>query len=604
LPVRNKKLRHSQTVSPFGVGAIIDLMKESFIVCDTNKWIEFQRGRQLKKIIHDPFAKTLGVSDFRSAPVMDRNRIRNKLRITTLPVKRFPSWLFCAKCRKMQEWNNENELRMEKPECNDCDGGINLLPMRFIIVCEDGHIGDVPWRWWAHSDPENREPGKCYDGDLFFNDDPKLGGGLRSLEVRCDACGASRDLSNITVNNVLRSIGEDCPGIHPWEYQPEPNCEKIPQVVQRGASNVYFPIVSSALDIHNYEDETDSKIEEIRKNPIFSLLITGHGNEEFSSGLKSQIAKDLQCDVSLVEKVCENEQGGHVQSHKEIDLESQEYHAFFSNQNEMYSGEKFITEKVALNISQDHHEKIVALIDEIIIAKKLKEIRALRGFTRLDPENRIVKPSLDDEQDWLPAIEVYGEGIFISFKEKRLQKWEKEMEVTKRSRIIAERVPDSLFARYFPSQISPRFIMMHTFAHLLIKELSYRCGYSSASLREKIYSRILENGGESFGAILIYTADGDSEGSLGGLARMGKYPMIINNVLESFRKAEWCSMDPICKESTGQGFQNLNLAGCHACTLLSETSCVYMNSLLDRGLVLGTVLNKDLGFFSGTNETR
>lgn len=63
--------------------------------------------------------------------------------------------------------------------------------------------------------------------------------------------------------------------------------------------------------------------------------------------------------------------------------------------------------------------------------------------------------------------------------------------------------------------ITPKYILLHTIAHLLIRQLSFECGYTAASLRERIYCNTVNNEYEMSG-ILVYTASGDSEGTLGG----------------------------------------------------------------------------------------
>lgn len=88
--------------------------------------------------------------------------------------------------------------------------------------------------------------------------------------------------------------------------------------------------------------------------------------------------------------------------------------------------------------------------------------------------------------------------------------------------------------------------------------------------------------------LLIYTAAGDAEGTLGGLVRQGEAPHFAETLIRMLEAAAWCSADPLCAEHTGQGFGNLNRAACHACTLLPETSCQTGNTLLDRALVVGS----------------
>ena len=97
--------------------------------------------------------------------------------------------------------------------------------------------------------------------------------------------------------------------------------------------------------------------------------------------------------------------------------------------------------------------------------------------------------------------------------------------------------------------------------------------------------------------IFIYTASGDAEGTLGGLVRQGRadtFPQIFRRAIT---KARTCSNDPVCIMSHGQGRDSLNLAACHACGLLPETCCETGNILLDRGMIVGTYENPEIGFW-------
>jgi hypothetical protein len=152
-----------------------------------------------------------------------------------------------------------------------------------------------------------------------------------------------------------------------------------------------------------------------------------------------------------------------------------------------------------------------------------------------------------------------------------------------------------------PRDLTPKFVLLHTLAHLLIRQLSYDCGYGSASLRERIYCGSGKNDNTMQG-ILVYTASGDSEGTMGGLVRQGEPGRLEATFMEAVRVAEWCSSDPVCLESAGQGADNANLAACHSCTLVSETSCEEGNRLLDRALIVGSLNNPDLGFMTRLSE--
>ena len=98
--------------------------------------------------------------------------------------------------------------------------------------------------------------------------------------------------------------------------------------------------------------------------------------------------------------------------------------------------------------------------------------------------------------------------------------------------------------------------------------------------------------------IFIYTASGDSEGTMGGLVRQGyadTFPGIFKKAME---ESMTCSNDPVCSLSMGQGRDSLNLSACYSCCLIPETSCEEFNIFLDRGTIVGTYENREMGFYS------
>ena len=166
---------------------------------------------------------------------------------------------------------------------------------------------------------------------------------------------------------------------------------------------------------------------------------------------------------------------------------------------------------------------------------------------------------------------VRGEGIFIQFREPRLAEWLGKYGEQLISRISPIRATlDQLRGRRHqqPREITPRFVVLHTLSHLLINQLIYECGYGSASLRERLYC---SDGQHPMAGILIHTAAGDSEGTMGGLVRMGRPGRLEGIIRRGLEKARWCSTDPVCIESRGQGPDSCNLAACHSCALLPET---------------------------------
>ena len=228
---------------------------------------------------------------------------------------------------------------------------------------------------------------------------------------------------------------------------------------------------------------------------------------------------------------------------------------------------------------------LLSNLDQIVLATKLREVRALTGFSRYEPAGTVVTPALRGRLNWLPAIEVFGEGIFVTLKEEVVRRWEVGPS-SDRVRVLEERRAASYLADRLP-KVSPRFVLVHTLAHLLIRQLAFASGYASASLRERIFARDGQ-GDQAQAGFLIYTAAGDVEGTLGGLVRLGEAERLAPTLLATLEHATWCSSDPICRDSLGQGLNALNRAACHACALLPETSCVYANALLDRSLVVGS----------------
>jgi len=234
------------------------------------------------------------------------------------------------------------------------------------------------------------------------------------------------------------------------------------------------------------------------------------------------------------------------------------------------------------------------IFEKIVLVDKLREVRVLRGFQRINPSNDDFVPvDLKNEKDWLPATEVFGEGIFIAFSIGKINEWEKKNSDSINNRLSTMQNTHRKEELDFLKVPSPRFVLLHTFAHLLIRQLSFECGYSSSSLRERIYSDDNKMAG-----ILIYTADSDSEGALGGLVRQGKSDRFISTVLTALERGSWCSSDPVCRELPGQGMRGLNKAACHSCALLAETSCISHNALLDRMLLVGKDEKSNYGFFN------
>lgn len=285
----------------------------------------------------------------------------------------------------------------------------------------------------------------------------------------------------------------------------------------------------------------------------------------------------------------------------ESDYRRQEYRIFCRDIQEGLPKTNLLIRSSAM---ENYESLVQSSFERISLLHKLRETRAFVGFSRVFPGDDIAQEErwkliALEKKRWLPAIIVRGEGIFLKFREDRLDEWLEQAGAVHEGRLFQmNKNMGGLRKQRHQQQklITPKHVLIHTFAHLLINELVYECGYGSASLRERIYTA---DGDDPMSGVLIYTAAGDSEGSMGGLVKMGQPGYLETVIAKALEKARWCSSDPVCIESKGQGPDNCNLAACHSCALLPETSCEEQNRLLDRGVVVGTLDNPTVGFFEG-----
>jgi hypothetical protein len=577
---REREIRRMAAVTQFGVGAIWDHDGESLVQMDVSRWKSFGHDIELGRL-----ARALGVSGFRApATVGDDDQLG-------IPFFRFPEWLFCPQCRAMSRYNKRNAGL--PPSCSTCRSTPRLVPIRFVGICEDGHLFDIDWVWWAHRRSET--PGmNCRSSNISWQN--LAGGiGLESISVRCLDCKASCDLGD-----VVRTRHR-CTGRQPWQPPDSARkCDARTIGVQRGSSNVWFGAITSALDIPPDSDfkEGDASSTEIQNDSDFIALVQQSLGSYFESAQIDKLARrhDVGQDAihTLLTRARRLDSGDSSPNEPSVDnLRVGEWQALTGPAtNDARS--RFVVEPMdlsthlkGLDATNDEIARIAYLIDRLVAAKKIHEVRALRGFTRMTPENDhefIVSSSLDANVKWLPAYEVFGEGIFFTLDESAMRKWESRPTVIEAVSNLASN------SRGFPRDIGdvsrtlPRLYLLHTIAHLLIRQLAFDCGYPAASLRERLYVTDAERRTEMAG-VLIYTADGDAEGSMGGLVRQARPEEFVYTLSRALASAQWCSLDPICSE-TRSGPTNINIAACHSCCLTAETSCELSNQFLFRSLLV------------------
>ena len=598
-----RTIPRSQAIYPYGPGAILDWGQECFIVLDTKK----EGWRQAPKVFLPRLQNRLGAPEgFKLPPVAREGRSTRPL-----DVQRFPGWLFCPRCRQMSKWDRSREVenRGDVPRCSNrsCGPKSILVPMRYVAVCEGGHIADVDWYRWTHStQPGAQGPCDPRQARLYFDARADKGATLDALSIRCATCSAKRTLKEILNLNALAGI-QRCRGRQPWQPRDEEApCDHRPRVLQRSQTAVHYADIVSALDLTAPDDTGASEMDNAMQSVIDALLIT---SEEEAEPLVQHFVRKASSDTGRV--VDEREVRAWIRQHFGAPVEST---AVGYNESELLL-EEWPALTTPTDIESDHAQLVVRRdsadvtldipgIRDVYLIERLREVRALRGFRRVRPDAEMLRPDLGvtPPQAWLPATEVFGEGIFLEFDVNALVKWESSQQEALdkrlsriRGRLAAGEGASKRFAHIAPA--TARFMMLHTFSHLLMRQLCYECGYGGAAVRERLYVF------EDRSGLLIYTADGDSEGSLGGLVRQGRNDRLGRTIAAALERAAWCSNDPICREVPEHGFEKLDLAACHACALVAETSCTHLNALLDRQLVIGDGNQAVEGFFGGYLES-
>jgi hypothetical protein len=563
--------RRSQLVTTYGVGAIIAIEDESFMITGLDQW----EAADQDLWIHEPrLERHCRVNHF-VLPAASGDDKKDDV-----PVIRFPRWYSCSDCGELDQHRILSTAR-DVSECADCRTA--LVPSRFVMVCEGGHIDDFPYKAWVHG----RNGAKDGTHRLKMT---TLGmtASLRDIVIRC-SCGSSRSMEDAFRRNALRDIAW-CSANQPWLSRNDPDgCSRIPRVLQRGASNVWFSIVESAISIPPWSEDAFKALnrywEAIRHVPDAAIVgvLTGMGLDQASGYTIEELA----------EAVRERRDAEDVSN--EVDataIKDQEYTALNRGKVQRSAKQDFVCLP-----ARDLTDWVTEIFRSVMVVKRLREVRVLSSFTRVrEPEptdlDERISPLARERLPWLPAIEVVGEGIFLELAPHWLAEWERQPALQQRVEVLREnaRGREQGKSSTLSSRVTPRLLLTHTLAHLLINQWSLECGYPAASLRERLYVN------DDHAGMLIYTATSDSAGSLGGLISQANQDRLEPSLRSALASAAWCSSDPLCIESDAGGTDALNLAACHCCALLPETSCEEMNLLLDRAALIG-IAGRFTGYF-------
>lgn len=594
-------VRRAQMISTYGVGSMVAIGDQSYVVSGLDSWkIDQDSAIYEPRLQH--WLKVFGFQLPPAASPPSGDGVRVRL---------FPQMYSCPSCKDLKEFHRFGSPR-GKSECGACER--QLTPSRFVIACENGHLDDFPYFEWVHKKTTRNEESE--DRHHLSLHSTGRTASLQSVVVKC-SCGKSASLEGAFGRQALAALGILCRGRRPWLGRDagQSGCTAVPRTLQRGSSAAWFPVNRSALSIPPWSQSLQQMINK-RWTELHGLLEDGAdlkmlGNHIRRSGMLKGTPFTAEDALRAVERRIELTNSEGAASGEDIDFEPagdlrrEEYKQLCSEVVTVDRREEFECTPPPADAAQPKLRE--AGLDLVRQVKRLREVRALQSFTRvqmpdlLDRGGRFAAMS-EPSVNWLPAVEVSGEGVFVSLDKTRLAEWEARSGPAGRAERIRSNHTAALRRRAVSTQgatetveitspISARYVLLHTLAHALINEWSLESGYPAAALRERLYVA-----GDMAG-VLIYTATSDSAGSLGGVVAQGEYARLRTGLESALARVSWCSQDPPCMESEASGTDSLNLAACYACVLLPETSCETNNTFLDRAMLIGTPDDPATGFF-------
>ncbi len=609
---KNKySIRRDGLISPWGVGAIVPFPHdESLMVAGLDFWFDESHSFEDFVIVDERLSKRLGGKEFVMPPDFRDYSQDAKHAEMKIPAVRFPLWHYCPVCGNMEKIGTAEQRKRCSGEIRKANGKETycsknkakgktpfLVPERFIAVCEKGHIEDFPIMEWVHKKSDKPITDSC----KLVRSTGGSSASLSGIHYTC-TCGATATMSGAFGWDALSKIGYTCTGNRPWlGSEQNVECGEKLLVLQRGASNVWFADVISSVYIPVVEQKKNKETQNCIEAGI-KILSSSRTNGEIDLELIKKFVKsrkDFEPEIDenqaieeIYKKIAEEKE---YIPQTEDEYRKQEYDILITTART--SDSELYVKNYPIQLYNN-----LDFLKSISLVHKLRETRVFQGFRRITPDGDSEPAQISvNEMPWLPAIKNSGEGIMFEFDQEKLLSWACKEKIIARTKIIEQNLKNS--GKFKDEILNPAYVLLHTFAHCLITALASESGYSNASIREKIYcSKFIDDKAPNMAGVLIYTASGDSEGSLGGLVRQGLPGRVENIIARAISEAKWCAADPVCIQSTGQGQYGCNLAACHNCALLPETSCENKNMYLDRGLLIGTLDDNTIGYFSDYEE--
>jgi hypothetical protein len=612
------ELRPSQFLYSFGVGATIDLPHISALVLGLDTWdtnpthaLELHEPRLLAKV-----QRVLGehIQQLVMPPRPNPNGPKDGAQVG-IPMGVFPQYLRCPKCEILASvrsglfvlspaWRPDQlkYVHLGCPKRGNAKKDPAVLPARFMLACKKGHLDDFPWSDFVHQG----QP--CTGKPVLALVESGISGEAADIWLLCRACQVKRPMIHAFGDEGAKSL-PPCAGRHP-HLGTYTGCDQQSRTILLGASNSWFGVTESALSIPQSVDKLGQLIEKYWTE----LKHIGDGGLAFIKMLRKmprtswsvELSPYSDEEIDAAVKGYDPEAQAQAQAQSE-DLKTPEWEVF-SNPKQAPKSADLELESVPVP------ESMKEWVEQVVLVKRMREVTALMGFTRITSP-RDLEPSEGTWREMLaplsrqpvpvvPAVESRGEGIFLIFHEEKVRAWCERLDVKKK---LEKPLLEAYANRRAKLGFHPpeagfkgmRYVMLHSLSHVLMRQFSISCGYSAASLRERVYARDAGEEGEPMAGVLIYTAAADSEGTLGGLVALGQPAQLAYHFEQALEQVGLCASDPLCAEHEAGGEQStMHGAACHACLFAPETSCEYNNRFLDRTALVETVRQERLGFFA------
>ncbi len=609
LPPRVGALRPSQLMHAFGVGATVDLPNFAVIVAGLDSWNDTHQVRLSEERLLEAVRAVLGpqVRELRAAPWLEETRNPfEEWAWTGVPVFPFPRWMRCPRCNLLTTVDSgllELDRRPYRPDLTryvhrNCAGRgrpPTAVPARFVVACPRGHLDEFPWEEFCHV------AAPCTGKPILEIYETRASIRSTDLQVQCRTCSQRNHLSLAFGESAARTMPR-CRGRHPHLRAFDPSgCPERVRAMLLGASNSWFPKTLSVLALPRGGDEIGQLVDDhwadLDRVPNRDVL-------DYALSEKPELRSLRDVPIDQLWTAIEAHRAGGGTDALDTDLLGPEWEVLSNPASAPRSADFRVKPGTAPAAFAEQ-------IGAVGLVERLREVGALVGFTRIDgPDSGVAsdEPAVElapisaSAPTWVPAAEVRGEGVFLRLNEARVSEWTERAAASSRLDALLQGHRRWMSRRGLdPDTEWPgaRYILLHSLAHSLIVALALEAGYSSASIRERIYVREPDETGGPMAGVLLYTSASDSEGTLGGLVSLGETENLERMLALAIDHARLCSSDPICAEHIpGEDEESLHNAACHACLFVGETSCERGNRYLDRAVLAETLAGTALGFFA------